>query len=105
MEIFKKTNYDFIGNMWPFIILSLLLTVAGLASLWLKGGPKYGIDFNGGAFMDVTFIKRPSAEAIRSALRQKISGEIEVQEVGGTRKSSSRQVRVTTKHCKLRAVI
>jgi preprotein translocase subunit SecF len=84
MEIFKKTNYDFIGNMWPFIILSLLLTVAGLASLWLKGGPKYGIDFNGGAFMDVTFIKRPSAEAIRSALRQKISGEIEVQEVGGT---------------------
>ena len=33
MEIFKKTNYDFIGNMWPFIILSLLLTVAGLVSL------------------------------------------------------------------------
>jgi preprotein translocase subunit SecF len=84
MEIFKKTNYDFIGNMWPFIILSLLLTVAGLASLVIKGGPKYGIDFNGGAFMDVNFINRPSAEAIRSALRQKISGEIEVQEVSGT---------------------
>lgn len=34
--------------------------------------------------MDVSFIKRPPAEAIRSALRQKISGEIEVQELGGT---------------------
>jgi len=84
MEIFKKTNYDFIGNMWPFIILSLLLTVAGLVSLWLNGGPKYGIDFNGGALMDVNFINRPPAEAIRAALRQKISGEIEVQELGGS---------------------
>jgi preprotein translocase subunit SecF len=84
MEIFKQTNYDFIGKKWPFIILSLILTAAGLVSLWVKGGPKYGIDFTGGAFMDVNFIKRPSAEAIRTALRQKISGEIEVQEVSGS---------------------
>jgi len=84
MEIFKKTNYDFIGNMWPFIILSLLLTVAGLASLALKGGPKYGIDFIGGASMDVNFLNKPSADAIRSALRQKISGEIDVQEIKGS---------------------
>ena len=83
MEIFKQTNYDFIGKKWPFIILSLVLTAAGFVSLFIKGGPKYGIDFNGGALMDVSFIKRPSAEAIRSALRQKISGEIEVQEVSG----------------------
>jgi len=101
MEIFKKTNYDFIGNMWPFIILSLLLTVAGLVSLWLNGGPKYGIDFIGGAFMDVNFINRPPAEAIRSALRQKISGEIEAQEVSGTQEV----LIATTKLCKLRAVI
>ncbi len=84
MEIFKKTNYDFIGNMWPFIILSLVLTVAGLVSLWLNGGPRYGIDFTGGAQMDVSFIHRPPADAIRQALRQKIAGEIEVQEIGGT---------------------
>jgi len=83
MEIFKQTNYDFIGKKWPFIILSLVLTAAGFVSLFIKGGPKYGIDFNGGALMDVSFLKRPSAEAIRSALRQKISGEIEVQEVSG----------------------
>ena len=31
--------------------------------------------------MDVNFIKRPPAEAIRSALRHKIAGEIEVQEI------------------------
>jgi preprotein translocase SecF subunit len=84
MEIFKRTNFDFLGRKWPFILLSLVLTVAGLISLWMKGGPKYGIDFTGGALMDVNFIKRPPAESIRAALRHKITGEIEVQEIGNT---------------------
>jgi preprotein translocase subunit SecF len=91
MEIFKQTNFDFLGKKWPFIGLSLLLTLAGIVSLAIKGGPKYGIDFNGGALMDVIFIRRPPAEQIRSALRQKISGEIEVQEV-----SNSQQVLIST---------
>ena len=81
MEIFKQTNFDFLGKKWPFIIFSLVLTVAGLLSLAIKGGPKYGIDFNGGALMDVSFTKRPQAEAIRAALHRRIPGEIEVQEV------------------------
>jgi preprotein translocase subunit SecF len=84
MEIFKRTNFDFLGRKWPFILLSLLLTIAGLVSLWMKGGPKYGIDFTGGALMDVNFIKRPPAESIRAALRHKIAGEIEVQEIRNT---------------------
>lgn len=84
MEIFKRTNFDFLGRKWPFILLSLVLTVAGLISLWMKGGPKYGIDFTGGALMDINFIKRPPAEAIRAALRHKITGEVEVQEIKNT---------------------
>jgi preprotein translocase subunit SecF len=87
MEIFKQTNFDFLGKKWPFIILSLALTAAGLASLAIKGGPKYGIDFIGGALMDVNFIKRPPAESIRSALHKRISGEIEVQEVGNSQEA------------------
>ena len=84
MELFKQTKFDFLGNKWPFIWLSLALTLAGLVSLFVKGGPRYGIDFNGGALMDVNFIQRPSAEKIRSALRQRVAGEIEVQEVSNT---------------------
>ncbi len=97
MEIFKHTNFDFLGKKWPFIILSLLLTAAGVGSLFVKGGPKYGIDFTGGALMDVNFIKRPSAEAIRSALHKKVSGEIEVQEVSNTQNvGNSQEVVITT---------
>lgn len=84
MEIFKQTNFDFLGKKWPFIVLSLCLTLAGIGSLWVKGGPKYGIDFSGGALMDVNFTKRPPAEAIRSALHKRIPGEIEVQEVANS---------------------
>lgn len=91
MEIFKQTNFDFLGKKWPFIILSLVLTAAGLISLAVNGGPRYGIDFNGGALMDVNFIKRPSAEAIRSALHKRLTGEIEVQEV-----ANSQEVLIST---------
>ncbi len=91
MEIFKQTNFDFLGKKWPFIILSLVLTVAGLLSLAIKGGPKYGIDFNGGALMDVSFTRRPPAEAIRSALHRRIPGEIAVQEV-----ANSQEVLIST---------
>ena len=39
MELFKNTNFDFLGKKWPFIILSLILSAAGLISLIVKGGP------------------------------------------------------------------
>jgi preprotein translocase subunit SecF len=97
MEIFKHTNFDFLGKKWPFITLSLLLTAAGIGSLIVKGGPKYGIDFTGGALMDVNFIKRPPTEAIRAALHKTVPGEVEVQEVSNTQGvSNSQEVLITT---------
>jgi preprotein translocase subunit SecF len=82
MELFKTTNYDFLGKKWPFIIASLVLTAAGLTSLALKGGPRYGIDFKGGALVTVRFNQRPPVERVRAALEGKLP--VEVQEVYGT---------------------
>ncbi len=84
MEIFRNTNFDFLGKKWPFIIASLVLTAIGLVSLIAKGGPRYGIDFNGGALMTVKFAGPPLDKQIRSALSNKIPGEISVQPVTGT---------------------
>lgn len=83
MELFKNTNFDFLGKKWPFIIASLVLTVAGLASLAMKGGPDYGIDFKGGALMYLRFNQEPPVQKIRAALESKIQGEITVQQVTG----------------------
>ncbi|MBM3735117.1 MAG: protein translocase subunit SecF [Acidobacteria bacterium] len=85
MEIFKNTNFDFLGKKAPFIGLSVLLIAAGLASLIAKGGPRYGIDFAGGTVTSVMFAKEPNEDQIRGALAAKVGGEISVQRVVGTR--------------------
>ena len=79
MELFKHTDFDFLGKKWPFITLSLLLTAAGLLSLAMKGGPRYGIDFRGGALVTVRFAQRPPVDKVRAALAGKLP--IEVQEI------------------------
>jgi preprotein translocase subunit SecF len=68
MELFRNTNYDFLGKKWPFIIASLILTAAGLISLAFKGGPRYGIEFKGGMLITVKFLGTPPLNEIRSAL-------------------------------------
>src|SRR3954471_7843771 len=83
MQLFKNTNFDFLGKKTPFIIASLVLTVAGLASLAMKGGPRYGIDFKGGALMYLRFNQEPPVQKIRSALESKVQGEVSVQQITG----------------------
>jgi len=84
MQILKNTNFDFLGKKALFIGLSLLLLLAGGISLAWKGGPRYGIDFRGGALMNVKFAKQPKEDDIRKALGAKIPGEVTVQPVVGT---------------------
>jgi preprotein translocase subunit SecF len=83
MELFKNTHFDFLGKKWPFIITSLVLTVAGLGSLAMRGGPNYGIDFKGGALLYLRFNQEPPVQRIRAALESKVHGEISVQQITG----------------------
>ena len=78
MELFKNTNYDFLGWKWPFIGASLVLSVAGIVSLWAKGGPRYGIDFRGGMVMTVKFAGKPPIDQIRSAVSKRVAGGVSV---------------------------
>ncbi len=92
MELFKNTNFDFLGKKWPFIIASLILTVAGLASLAVKGGPRYGIEFKGGMVMTAKFQNTPDVEKIRAVLSKKLSNPPTVQ----TFESGSNEVEIGT---------
>ena len=92
MELFKNTNYDFLGWKWPFIGASLVLSVAGLVSLIVKGGPRYGIDFKGGMVMTVKFAGKPPIDEIRSAVSNKVTGGVSVQ----TFESQSGEVAIGT---------
>jgi len=85
MELFKNTNYDFLGWKWPFIGASLVLSAAGLISIALHGGLRYGIDFKEGVLMTVKFAQAPQLDKIRSAMMSspKIKGEVSVQNLTG----------------------
>jgi len=83
MELFKNTNYDFLGKKGILIGASLVLTAVGLASWIGKGGLKYGIDFTGGANITVKFVSTPPVDKVRSLISAKIPGEVSVQEIPG----------------------
>lgn len=94
MELFKNANYDFLSKKWLFIGLSLVLTAAGLISIAAKGGLKFGIDFRGGVLMQVQFANNPPLDKIRSAMSQKIKGEVSVQNFTGA--NARNQVEIGT---------
>jgi preprotein translocase subunit SecF len=74
MELFRDTRFDFLGRKWWFILPSLILTLAGLASLLVNSGPRYSIDFLGGVMMDVRWEGTPPIERIRAAVSSRLTG-------------------------------
>lgn len=94
MELFRNTNFDFLGKKWPFIIASLVLTAAGLTSIAVKGGLRYGIDFRSGAVMTVQFASAPPLDKIRNAMSKNVKGEVSVQNFSGP--TAQNQVQIGT---------
>ncbi|MBI2822961.1 MAG: protein translocase subunit SecF [Acidobacteria bacterium] len=78
MQLFKDVNVDWMAYRWAFLGLSVLLIVAGTVSLYLKQGPKLGVDFTGGTVVYIRFAATPELDKIREALR---SGGIKAEEV------------------------
>lgn len=66
MQIFPKTHFDFLGLRWKFFAVSGLLLGGSLVSLMARG-VKYGIDFTGGAELQLTFAKPIDTSALRQA--------------------------------------
>lgn len=75
-------NIDFIGKRKFAFAGSLLLIVASIVSLVVKGGPDYGIDFAGGTLIQVQFLKTISPQDIKQALASTELGITSVQRFG-----------------------
>ena len=57
IQLFRDSNFDFVGRRrWAYVI-SILFILAGLGSMVAKGGLRYGIDFSGGTLIQVRFDK------------------------------------------------
>jgi preprotein translocase subunit SecF len=67
MRIFQKTNFNFIRYRKIAYGFSVILLVAGMVSLVVKG-LNYGIDFRGGSEVVIRFEKNADVGQIRSVL-------------------------------------
>ena len=61
-------NIDFVGYRKVAYGLSILLILAGFASILFKGGLTYGIDFAGGATVQIQFAQPISDETLKKSL-------------------------------------
>jgi preprotein translocase subunit SecF len=83
MEIFKRpTEIDFMGKMRTALIFSTVLILAGLVSIGVQGGLKFGIDFSGGTLVQLQFKSAPDINNIRDGLKTIDLGESTIQEFG-----------------------
>ena len=55
MKFINKTNINFINKQKFTTILSIILIVSGILSLFIKGGPLLSIDFTGGRVTQIQF--------------------------------------------------
>ena len=81
MQIFTAPNYNFIRWRWHTLALSLLVIVAGAATMVSRGGLPLGIDFSGGTIVVVKFDQTVSEDQVRRAVTG-LAGEVGVQQYG-----------------------
>jgi preprotein translocase subunit SecF len=83
MELIKPdSNINFAGNIKAALIFSSILIVISLGSLVIKGGPRYGIDFEGGTLIQIQFSTKVDISELRIALSNLSIEGLSVQEFG-----------------------
>ncbi len=86
MQIFENTNYDFMGKRKICYVISAIIIVIGLVSVFINGGLKYNIDFEGGLSLEIAphpvnkNIDYLSVDQIRDALARNNIQDFEIQE-------------------------
>ena len=88
----QNTKVDFIGKKKIAYVVSGVLIVASLVSIFTKGFT-YGVDFTGGRTYVVRFDQNVAAEDVRAAAVAEFDGAVEVKQFGG-----DSQMKVTTQY-------
>ncbi|HNT44212.1 MAG TPA: protein translocase subunit SecF [Syntrophorhabdaceae bacterium] len=87
MELIKDTKIDFISFRKKAFVISAILVAVGVFSFIMisLGKANLSIDFTGGTNVQVRFAERVNIGDLRSALEKGGIGDVQIQEVSGTR--------------------
>jgi preprotein translocase subunit SecF len=73
MQILHNPNFNFIKYRWHALVLSWVLVLAGIITVWTAGLPM-GLEFSGGTQVILQFDRMPSVEQVRKALDNVVPG-------------------------------
>ncbi len=68
LNVFLNAKYPFVAFRRYAYIISSVFIIVGIASLAMKGGPKYSIDFKGGTLLELHFTQPIQIADVREAL-------------------------------------
>jgi preprotein translocase subunit SecF len=85
LQIFVNARYDFVGKRRWFYLASLAAVVVSLISIAAHRGLNYGIDFTGGALVQVRFDKPVTVAQVRQGLDELKLGSAVIQQFGDVR--------------------
>lgn len=80
-QFFKNPNFDFVAKRRFALIFASIIIIAGIVSLFVQG-LNYGVDFSGGAKMQIEFKNSISAEELRSIFSENDLGNAEIKSSG-----------------------
>ena len=75
-------NVNFIGKRKIAFIVSAVMIIISIGSLILNGGPRLGIDFQGGTLIQVKFLAPVTIDAVKTGLQEIKLGKSSVQQFG-----------------------
>ncbi len=81
LQFFKNPNFNIVGKRRITFIISISIILAGIISLFILG-LNYGVDFAGGAKMQIKFNKSISAEELRALFTDRGFGNPEIKSSG-----------------------
>ncbi len=85
MELFaKSTHIDFMGKRKIAMVFSVLLVIASLVTLTIRG-LNFGIDFTGGTLIEVVYPQAVELDGIRKLLEEAGYHDVQVQHFGTAR--------------------
>src|SRR5215468_451705 len=85
LQIFVNARYDFVGKRRWFYLASLAAVVVSLISIAAHRGLNYGIDFTGGALVQVRYDKPVTVAQVRQGLDELKLGNAVIQQFGDVR--------------------
>ena len=82
MDIIRDSRFKFIESRKFAFTCSVILLLAGIISLIVKGGPSYSIDFEGGTLIQLKFLNPVDMSVLRFSLEGIGYGDATIQEFG-----------------------